>query len=65
VWTIVQWHKPEASVVKINTDGSFHDDTLSGATWTVIRDDQGIFLKASVRRIPEPGLALMTEAEAW
>jgi hypothetical protein len=47
--SIVQWQKPEASVVKINTDGSFHDDTLSGATWTVIRDDQGIFLKASVR----------------
>jgi hypothetical protein len=29
---LVQWQKPEAGAVKINTDGSFHAETLVGAT---------------------------------
>jgi hypothetical protein len=61
--TVVQWQKPEAGTVKINTDGSFQVESLVGATGAVIRDDNGAFLKAMVRQIPADGSLLMTEPQ--
>jgi hypothetical protein len=61
----VQWKKPEAGSMKINIDGSFQAETLVGATWAMIRDDNGGFLKAMARRIPLASSVLMTEVEAW
>jgi hypothetical protein len=61
--TVVQWQKPEAGTVKINTDGSFQVESLVGATGAVIRDDNGAFLKAMVRQIPADGSSLMTEPQ--
>jgi hypothetical protein len=59
----VQWQKPEAGTVKINTDGSFQVESLVVATGAVIRDDNDAFLKAMVRQIPADGSSLMTEPQ--
>jgi ribonuclease HI len=59
------WQKPGTEFVKINTDGAFQMESLSGAMGTVIRDVRGSYLKASARPIPSVGSALMGEAEAW
>jgi hypothetical protein len=61
---LVRWQKPDAGVVKINTDGAFNVASLLDATGAVIRGEQGSFLKASARQIPSAGSALMVEAEA-
>jgi ribonuclease HI len=47
----VRWQKPDAWIVKINTDGAFNVASLSGATGAVIRDEHGSFLKASSQQI--------------
>jgi hypothetical protein len=61
---LVRWQKPDAGVVKINTDGAFNVASLLDATEAVIRGEQGSFLKASAQQIPSAGSALMVEAEA-
>jgi hypothetical protein len=61
----VRWQQLDAGFVKINTDVTFQAESLMGATWAVIRDEHGAFLKAFARQIPSVGFALMAEAEAW
>jgi hypothetical protein len=46
-------------------DDSFHIETLVGATGAVIRDENGVSLKAMARRIPAACSVLMAEEEAW
>jgi hypothetical protein len=60
------WKKSGRSLyVKINTDGGFEAESMSGATDAVIRDENGVFIKAMVRRLPSVASALVVEAEAW
>jgi hypothetical protein len=47
-----KWSKPPPGYVKINTDGAFEAESMSGATGAVIRDENGVFIKAMVRRLP-------------
>jgi hypothetical protein len=61
-----KWSKPPPGYVKINTDGGFEAESMSGATGAVIRDKNGVFIKAMVRRLPSVASALLVvEAEAW
>jgi hypothetical protein len=60
-----KWSKPPSGYVKINTDGGFEAESMSGATGAVIRDENGIFIKAMVRRLPSVASALVVEAKAW
>jgi hypothetical protein len=60
-----KWKKPPPGYVKINTYGGFEAASMSGATSTVIRDDNGIFIKAMARKLPTVASALVAEAEAW
>jgi hypothetical protein len=60
-----KWSKPQPGYVKINTDGGFEAESMSGATDAVIRDENGVFIKAMVRRLPSVASALVVEAGAW
>jgi ribonuclease HI len=51
--------------VKINTDGGFDAASMSGATGAVIRDGNGVFIKAMARKLPSIASTLVAEAEAW
>jgi ribonuclease HI len=60
-----KWKKPPSGYVKINTDGGFEAESMSGATGVVIRDGNGVFIKAMARKLPSIASALVAEAEAW
>jgi hypothetical protein len=60
-----EWKKPLPGYVKINTDGGFDAASMSGATGAVIRDGNGVFIKAMARKLPSIASALVAEAEAW
>jgi hypothetical protein len=57
------WSKPPPGYVKINRDGG-EAESMSGATGVVIRDENGVFIKAMVRTFPSVASALVVEAEA-
>jgi ribonuclease HI len=57
-----RWCRPEARQVKVNVDGSFHQDEGAGAIGAVIRDHKGKFIAASMTFIPN--LASTDAAEA-
>jgi hypothetical protein len=59
-----RWQKPPAGFVKINTDGAFLSGTLSGATGSVIRREDGSSVTAMARQLPSVASALVAEAEA-
>jgi hypothetical protein len=57
-----RWSKPESRQVKVNVDGSFHENDGSGAVGAILRDYQGRFIAAS--SIFYPNLASASTAEA-
>jgi hypothetical protein len=57
-----RWSKPEPRQVKVNVDGSFHENDGSGAVGAILRDYQGRFIAAS--SIFYPNLASASTAEA-
>jgi ribonuclease HI len=60
-----KWRRPPPGYVKINTDGGFEVASRSGATGAVIRDGNGVFIKATARKLSSVASALVAEAEAW
>jgi hypothetical protein len=60
-----KWKKPPPGYVKINIDGGFEVASMSGATGAVIRDGNGVFMRAMARKLPSVASALVAEAEAW
>lgn len=46
------WKMTATGVVKINVDASFYDDTLTGATGAIARDEHGEFIAASTWYLP-------------
>jgi ribonuclease HI len=59
-----KWEKPPPGYVKINTDGGFEVASMPGATDAVIKDENGIFMRAKARKLPSVASALVAEAEA-
>jgi hypothetical protein len=59
----LRWQKPPAGFVKINNDGAFVSETLSGATGSVIRREDGSSVTAMARQLPSVASALVAEAE--
>jgi ribonuclease HI len=58
------WTKPEVRQVKINVDGSFHQDVGAGAAGAVARDYEGRFIAASTVYLPNLASAAAAEAMA-
>jgi ribonuclease HI len=59
-----RWCKPEARQVKVNADGSFHQDECAGAIGAVLQDHKGKFIAASMTFIPNLASATIAEALA-
>jgi hypothetical protein len=59
-----RWCRPEARQVKVNVDGSFHQDEGAGAIGVVLRDQKGKFIAASMTFIPNLASAEAAEALA-
>jgi ribonuclease HI len=58
------WAKPKEGHVKLNVDAGFSQDSQSGASGAVIRDDNGRFIAASCCGIEHVNDATMAEARA-
>jgi len=46
---VPRWVKPEAGWLKCNTDGAFYDQQWKGAMGAVLRDENGLFVRACAR----------------
>jgi len=60
----VPWCSPEVGTLKINIDGSFLQNSHTGATGALMRDSNGVLRAASARCLDSVGSALQAEAEA-
>jgi hypothetical protein len=58
------WKAPEEGVIKINTDASFFDTTMSGGTGLVVRDHRGSLIRGHAIWYEHAANALMMEARA-
>ncbi|KAK1648056.1 hypothetical protein QYE76_065861 [Lolium multiflorum] len=47
-----RWSKPKEDFVKLNVDAGFCEDSGTGSTGAILRDDRGAFLAASSSGIP-------------
>jgi hypothetical protein len=58
----VPWCSPEVGTLKINIDGSFLQNSHTGATGALMRDSNGVLQAASARCLDSVGSALQAEA---
>ena len=56
------WSQPPEGVIKLNVDAAFHQDTGTGGTGAVLRDEAGFFVAAFCSDIPFVEDASTTEA---
>uniref|UniRef100_A0A8I6Z5L8 RNase H type-1 domain-containing protein n=1 Tax=Hordeum vulgare subsp. vulgare TaxID=112509 RepID=A0A8I6Z5L8_HORVV len=61
---ITGWTKPEVGILKINSDGSYNKDTLTGGWGYIIRDHEGDVVVTAAGRLHHVHDALQVEAEA-
>jgi hypothetical protein len=58
-----RWEKPDIRQIKVNVDGSFHQD-LAGSVGVVVRDQEGNFIVASSTFLPNIASTAPAEAMA-
>jgi ribonuclease HI len=58
------WKKPDRDVLKVNIDGAFNADPLSGGWGFVVRDHDGVDVAAGAGPMQFPQNAIHAEAEA-
>jgi ribonuclease HI len=58
------WSPPPEDMVKINCDGGFRVQDMTGSTSAVIRQSDGSFVGAAASWLPSVASALVAEAEA-
>uniref|UniRef100_A0A8I6X063 RNase H type-1 domain-containing protein n=1 Tax=Hordeum vulgare subsp. vulgare TaxID=112509 RepID=A0A8I6X063_HORVV len=61
---VTGWTKPEVGILKINSDGSYNKDTLTGGWGYIIRDHEGDVVVTAAGRLHHVNDALQAEAEA-
>lgn len=59
-----KWCKPDVQQIKVNVDGSFHADSLSGSIGAILRDHSGNFIAAYTLYLPSVSSAKAAEARA-
>jgi ribonuclease HI len=59
-----KWSKPDVREIKVNVDGSFHYDSLTGLVGAVLRDNYGKFIAAYSLFLPHIPSAKDAEARA-
>jgi hypothetical protein len=58
----IRWSKPEARVLKLNFDASFHVDQRAVAIGAILRDYEGSFVAARCNPLPHVPSVAMAEA---
>jgi ribonuclease HI len=59
-----RWHPPQMDVLKMNTDACFVEDTMSGSTGLVVRNHQGMLMRAQALWYEHSANASLMEAMA-